>query len=93
MRGGGLDQGATRAVMLFTAKNRLHSGLLEHELAKYLSDRTDWRKMLRGAAAPLDLRAEAKRLLAEAADRPVPLQAHPPQLERRTGNFAPRGFS
>ncbi|CAJ2376027.1 MAG: conserved hypothetical protein [Arenicellales bacterium IbO2] len=88
-----LDQGATQAVVLFTVKNRLHSGLLENELAKYLSDRTDWRKMLRGAPAPLDLRAEAKRLLAEAADGLAALKAQHPELEWRTENSAPLEFS
>ena len=64
-----LDQGATQAVALFTVKKRLHFGLLEHELAKYLRGRTYWGKMLRRARAPLGLRAETKRLLAHHAGR------------------------
>ena len=58
-----IDQGATQAVAIFKVKNRLHSGLIENALKKTLNDRTDWRKMLTGTAAPLDLRAEADRII------------------------------
>ena len=43
-----MDQGATQAIAMFKVKNRLHSGLLEATIKKYVSDRTDWRKMLKG---------------------------------------------
>ena len=61
-----IDQGASQALGVFKVKTRLHSGLLESALAKYISDRTDWRKMLKGVAAPVDLHAAAARLLGEA---------------------------
>jgi len=37
--------------------------LLETTLKNHVSDRTDWRKMLRGGAEPVDLRAEADRII------------------------------
>jgi hypothetical protein len=50
-----IDQGATQAIPVFKVRNRLHSGLLEVTLKKQVSDRTDWRKMLKGEAESLDL--------------------------------------
>lgn len=50
-----LDQGATQALPIFRVKNRLLSGLVEVALMDHVNDKTDWRKMLRGAAAPMDL--------------------------------------
>lgn len=73
-----IDQGATQALGMFKVKTRLHSGLLESALAKYLSDRTDWRKMLKGVAAPVDLCAAADRLIADAENDLADLKkAHP----------------
>ncbi len=63
-----IDQGANQAMAVFKVKNRLHSGLIEDALKKYLSDRTDWRKMLKGNAEPVDLRAEADRVIAQSAN-------------------------
>ncbi|MGR3985157.1 MAG: DUF2797 domain-containing protein [Gammaproteobacteria bacterium] len=88
-----IDQGATQAMVMFTVKNRLHSGLIENELKKYVSDRTDWRKMLRGAAAPLDLRAEAERLLGTAAAGLAALKAQHAELDWERPNYAPLDFS
>jgi len=87
-----VDQGATQAMLMFTVKNRLHSGLIENELKKHVSDRTDWRKMLRGAAAPLDLRAEAGRLLAAAADGLAALKAQHAELDWERPKPAPLDF-
>jgi hypothetical protein len=50
-----IDQGATQAIPVFKVSNRLHSGLIEITLKKQVSDRTDWRKMLKGEAKSLDL--------------------------------------
>jgi hypothetical protein len=41
-----IDQGARRAVAIANTPYRQLAGLLEVELKQYLSDRTDWRKML-----------------------------------------------
>jgi len=57
-----IDQGAVQALPLYLVKERLISGLLEVRLKKELSDRTDWRRMLRGAPETVDLPAIAKML-------------------------------
>ena len=63
-----IDQGANQAVPMFRVKNRFHSGLLETTIKKYVSDRTDWRKMLKGGAEPVDLKACADEIVEQAKD-------------------------
>lgn len=41
-----IDQGAIQALPIFRVKSRYHAGLIEIELAKSISDKTNWRKML-----------------------------------------------
>ncbi|MDH5517796.1 MAG: DUF2797 domain-containing protein [Gammaproteobacteria bacterium] len=50
-----MDQGAVQALAIFEVKDRLMSGLLEVIIKKHVSDRTDWRKMLKGIAEEIDL--------------------------------------
>ena len=76
-----IDQGASQALGVFKVKSRLHSGLLENALARRVSDRTDWRKMLKGVAAPVDLHAAAEDLLGDAQDDLADLQKAHPDLE------------
>lgn len=52
-----MDQGASQALPIFQVDNRLQSGLLEMTIKQHVSDRTDWRKMLKADAEPLDLKA------------------------------------
>ena len=52
-----IDQGASQALPIFTVQTRKQSGLLEVELKKHVSDRTDWRKMLKGDPDKKDLTA------------------------------------
>lgn len=63
-----MDQGATQALPIFRVKSRFIAGLLEMELKKHVSDRTDWRKMLKGVAEEVDLRRQRQRLVAECHD-------------------------
>ncbi|SHI22837.1 DUF2797 domain-containing protein [Ferrimonas marina] len=58
-----LDQGATQALPILKVATRQLSGLVEVELAKLVADKTNWRAMLKGAGEPVDLKAEADRLL------------------------------
>ena len=58
-----MDQGATQALAVFQVATRLQSGLLEVVLKQHISDRTDWRKMLKADAQPLDLKALRDELL------------------------------
>jgi hypothetical protein len=60
-----VDQGATQALPIFRVRSRYQSGLVEVMFKNHVSDRTDWRKMLKGEADPIDLAAERDRLLNE----------------------------
>lgn len=57
------DQGATQALPIFQVATRQISGLIESALAQHVSDRTDWRALLRGPPDPVDLVAERGGLL------------------------------
>ena len=50
-----MDQGASQAILLAETPNRRLAGLIEIELKKYVSDKTNWRKMLSGHPPELDL--------------------------------------
>ncbi|MCL5974259.1 MAG: DUF2797 domain-containing protein [Gammaproteobacteria bacterium] len=69
-----LDQGATQALPIFRVSSRYHSGLVEVMFKNHVSDRTDWRKMLRGPAESIDLVEQRDRLQAECADEVKLLQ-------------------
>ncbi len=58
-----IDQGATQALPVFRVASRYQSGLLEVILKQHVSDRTDWRKMLRAEAEAVDLKKERDKLL------------------------------
>ena len=60
-----IDQGAGQALPIFQVANRLQSGLLEVVLKNHVSDRTDWRKMLKADAEMLDLKSIRDDLLAQ----------------------------
>ncbi len=50
-----IDQGASAAIPVFRVKNRLLSGRIEVIMKQHISDRTDWRKMLKGIPDNVDL--------------------------------------
>lgn len=52
-----LDQGASQALPIFRVKTRQQSGFVEDALRSQVSDRTNWRTLLREDAEPLDLPA------------------------------------
>ena len=58
-----IDQGAAQALPVFQVANRLQSGLLEVVLKQHVSDRTDWRKMLKSDAEPQDMLSIRDQLL------------------------------
>ncbi|MFU8928154.1 DUF2797 domain-containing protein [Acinetobacter puyangensis] len=58
-----LDQGATQALPIMKVDSRRMSGYVEVLLAEMISDKTDWRKLLKGEAEPLDLQEEKEQLL------------------------------
>ena len=70
-----IDQGAAQALPIFQVANRLQSGLLEVVLKQHVSDRTDWRKMLKSYAEPQDLKAIRDELLNKCADQIAQIQS------------------
>lgn len=69
-----IDQGATQALPVFRVKSRYQSGLLEVVFKNHVSDRTDWRKMLKGTAEPIDLAAARDQLFSECEQEVKSLQ-------------------
>ncbi len=63
-----MDQGASQALAILRVSNRLISGKLEVVIKEHVSDRTDWRKMLKGEPDKLDLAAKRDELLQHAED-------------------------
>lgn len=49
------DQGAVQGIVLAHCETRIQAGALEARVAERHSDRTNWRKLVAGAAEPLDL--------------------------------------
>jgi hypothetical protein len=58
-----IDQGAVQALPIFRVATRYQSGLLETVFKQQVSDRTDWRAMLKGRADGLDIKEERDRLM------------------------------
>ena len=63
-----MDQGAIQALPIFEVKDRLMSGLLEVIIKQEVSDKTDWRKMLKGLIVDIDLKQRRDEILAACAD-------------------------
>ncbi len=59
-----IDQGASAAIPLFKVDSRRLSGLIEVRFKSHVADRTQWQRMLKGPAEPLDLKAKRDELLA-----------------------------
>ena len=58
-----IDQGATQALAIMRVRSRLQSGTLEMAFKQHVADKTNWRDMLKGKAAELDMAGERDRLL------------------------------
>lgn len=65
-----IDQGASEALPIFKVSNRLLSGKLEMAIKEHVSDRTDWRKMLKGSPEHVDLAAKRDELV-KAAEKEI----------------------
>ena len=76
-----IDQGAVQAVPVFRIRNRYHSGLLEAGIKKYVSDRTDWRKMLKGGGEMIDLKQQAADIIDQAREDLERIEPEGEQLE------------
>ncbi|MGV2870568.1 DUF2797 domain-containing protein [Colwellia sp. E150_009] len=64
-----IDQGATQALPIFKVSTRLQSGLIETALGEYISDKTNWRAMLKGSNESIDLKLQAKILIPKIVGR------------------------
>ena len=64
-----IDQGAIQALPIFKVKTRYQSGLVEVAFKSQVSDRTDWRKMLKGGNESVDLIAKRDELFAACSDQ------------------------
>lgn len=63
-----LDQGAIQALPILEVDTRQQSGFVEVLFKEAVSDRTNWRAMLKGEVVEMDLRAERDRLFCELGD-------------------------
>ncbi len=59
-----LDQGAVQALPILKVATRYQSGLAEIIFKDHVTDRTNWRAMLKNQLQPLDMSAERDRLFA-----------------------------
>jgi len=58
-----IDQGAVKAIKLAKTPNRQIAGIIEVFLKKFVGDKTQWQKMLKGEVSEaIDLRVEKERL-------------------------------
>ena len=72
-----IDQGAISALPILEAETRLDSGRLEKALKSFVSDKTNWRKMLMNEVAPVGLFANKDMLLGEIPSLINELRAKP----------------
>ncbi len=63
-----IDQGASQALPIIRVSTRQQSGFVEDLLRSQVADRTNWRAMLKGEAAAVDLRQVAEQILGVCAE-------------------------
>jgi hypothetical protein len=63
-----IDQGASQALPILRVPYRHLSGLVEVAMKDHVSDRTDWRRMLKGSPEPIDLEKRRDELFVESRD-------------------------
>lgn len=63
-----MDQGASQALPMLEVKNRFISGQVEVLFKKHISDKTDWRKMLKGHPEAINLLEWKNKLLVDLAE-------------------------
>lgn len=72
-----IDQGASQALAVFEVPTRYVSGRVEVLFKSLISDRTDWRRMLKAEPEPMDLPARRDALLEELGERLQTMAAEP----------------
>ena len=63
-----MDQGASFALPILECKDRYTAGLIEAEISKQMSDKTNWRDMLKGVLQEEDLEAHREDIYEQFAD-------------------------
>lgn len=63
-----IDQGAVQALPIFKVKSRRAAGLVEVALASKIPDKTNWRNLLKGPAALLDMQEYKHAVMAQCAE-------------------------
>ena len=69
-----IDQGASQALPILRVATRQQSGFVEDLLRSHVADKTNWRALLKGDAAPVDLLAVREQLFASCSDGLTELQ-------------------
>ncbi|HLD67496.1 MAG TPA: DUF2797 domain-containing protein [Pseudomonas sp.] len=69
-----MDQGAIQALPILRVATRQQSGFVEDLLRSQVADKTNWRALLKGDAAPVDLPAIREQLFAACAEGLLGLQ-------------------
>jgi hypothetical protein len=77
-----IDQGAVQALPIFKAQFRHISGLIEVAIAKHISDKTSWQKMLKNNVEAIDLIGKRDELV----------EVCKPELADITGRFGVNAF-
>lgn len=65
------DQGAEQGLVILYTDTRQLAGAMEATLGQWVSDRSNWRKLISEQATPIDLRAQADALLARLSKLPT----------------------
>lgn len=63
-----IDQGAIQAIPILKVQTRQQSGMMEIALKQYVADKTNWRAMLKGEVAKIDLVEQRGILLEQITD-------------------------
>lgn len=69
-----IDQGASQALAVIRTRSRQQAGFCEAMLRQHVTDRTNWRGMLKGEHETVDLVVERDRLLAECSPELADIQ-------------------
>lgn len=78
-----LDQGAIQALPIFETKNRLQAGLVEVVIKQYISDKTNWRAMLKANPESINL-FEQRDIVYDTIEKELKTiqNTHPEQITR-----------
>ncbi len=60
-----IDQGAVQALPIFKVQSRYVAGLIEVAIAKHVSDKTSWQKMLKNHGEPIELAVKRDELVSK----------------------------